>query len=426
MALTDKKADTLAARVADLGHAPDGWLAQAQQRAATRLAAMGLPGPRDEYWRYTNPGLLNAPTPAHVLAMDDADQDVFDGIARLRVVFTNGRFDAEASDTLSEAGVEMAPLSSAGKADIHWARDHYARLETAGQEAVARPHAVLNSAYATDGVVLRATADVARPIQIIYRGAATADAILHHVIRVEPGARLTVLETGQGGARLSTAIEADVGAGGVLHHVRAQPRTGGFVANAHLFAKLGANSILKSFTLSGAGQLVRNESVIDLQGDDGVAHIAGVLVGGDGAHHDDTVFMIHAAERCESRQVYKRVLRDATTGVFQGKILVRAGAQKTDGYQISQGLLLDAASQSLAKPELEIYADDVKCSHGSTTGAIDETALFYLRSRGVPQARAEALLVLAFLAEAVTEIEDEAVAAAILAQLKTWLGSDID
>jgi Fe-S cluster assembly protein SufD len=193
-----------------------------------------------------------------------------------------------------------------------------------------------------------------------------------------------------------------------------------------LFAKLGANSVLKSFTLSGAGQLVRNESVIDLQGNDGVAHIAGVLVGGNGAHHDDTVFMIHAAERCESRQVYKRVLREATTGVFQGKILVRAGAQKTDGYQISQGLLLDAASQSLAKPELEIYADDVKCSHGSTTGAIDETALFYLRSRGVPQAQAEALLVLAFLAEAVTEIEDEAVAAAILAQLKTWLGSDID
>jgi Fe-S cluster assembly protein SufD len=119
------------------------------------------------------------------------------------------------------------------------------------------------------------------------------------------------------------------------------------------------------------------------------------------------------------------VLRDGAVGVFQGKILVRPGAQKTDGYQISQALLLDESSQSLAKPELEIYADDVKCSHGSTTGAIDETALFYLRSRGVPAAQAEALLVLAFLAEAVAEIEDQALAAAVQSRLAGWFGQDM-
>ncbi|MFZ9684616.1 MAG: SufD family Fe-S cluster assembly protein, partial [Gemmobacter sp.] len=147
---------------------------------------------------------------------------------------------------------------------------------------------------------------------------------------------------------------------------------------------------------------------------------------GAGALHDDTVFMTHAAEGCESRQVFKRVLREGAVGVFQGKILVRPGAQKTDGYQISQALLLDDASQSLAKPALEIYADDVKCSHGSTTGAIDETALFYLRSRGVPAAEAEALLVLAFLAEAVAEIEDPALAGAVEARLAGWFGREAD
>ncbi|MEJ6477275.1 MAG: SufD family Fe-S cluster assembly protein, partial [Octadecabacter sp.] len=138
-------------------------------------------------------------------------------------------------------------------------------------------------------------------------------------------------------------------------------------------------------------------------------------------HHDDTVFVTHDALRGESRQVFKKVLRNGAVGVFQGKILVKAGAQKTDGYQISQSLLLDGDSQFLAKPELEIYADDVACSHGSTTGAIDEDALFYLRSRGVPAQTANDLLVLAFLAEALDEIADETLAAALLDRLEGWL-----
>jgi len=133
------------------------------------------------------------------------------------------------------------------------------------------------------------------------------------------------------------------------------------------------------------------------------------------------VFITHAAERCESRQVFKKVLKNGAVGVFQGKILVRPGAQKTDGYQISQALLLDGDSQFLAKPELEIHADDVKCSHGSTVGAIDENTLFYLRSRGVPMKAAQALLVLAFLAEAMAEIDDPAIAENIRQRLESWL-----
>jgi Fe-S cluster assembly protein SufD len=119
--------------------------------------------------------------------------------------------------------------------------------------------------------------------------------------------------------------------------------------------------------------------------------------------------------------VFKKVLRSGAKGVFQGKILVKAGAQKTDGYQISQSLLLDDDSQFLAKPELEIYADDVACSHGSTSGAIDEDALYYLRSRGVPKPIATDLLVLSFLAEAVEEIAEESLRDEITARLAAWL-----
>ena len=139
---------------------------------------------------------------------------------------------------------------------------------------------------------------------------------------------------------------------------------------------------------------------LEFTGDDAQATVAGACAGdGTGFHHDDTVFVTHDSVNCESRQVFKKVLRNGATGVFQGKILVQPeDAQKTDGYQISQGLLLDDNSNFLAKPELEIYADDVACSHGSTVGAIDDDALlFYLTSRGVPRKQAQDMLVLAFL-----------------------------
>lgn len=167
--------------------------------------------------------------------------------------------------------------------------------------------------------------------------------------------------------------------------------------------------------------LWRNEAVIWLDGADGAAHIAGATVGDGAFHHDDTVFVNHAAPRCESRQVFKKVLRSGAVGVFQGKILVDQVAQLTDGYQISQSLLLNEDAQFLAKPELEIYADDVKCSHGSTSGEIDPAQLFYLRARGVPADRAKMLLVLAFLAEALEEIADPALAEDLRVRLEAWL-----
>jgi len=169
------------------------------------------------------------------------------------------------------------------------------------------------------------------------------------------------------------------------------------------------------------GILTRNECVIELTGDNAKAHVAGAAVGDGDFLHDDTVFVTHDAVDCESRQVFKKVLRNGAVGVFQGKILVKEGAQKTDGYQISQGLLLDEDSQFLAKPELEIYADDVACSHGSTVGSVDATALFYLTSRGIPKKAAQDMLVLAFLAEAMEEIDDDVIAEILTARLSEWM-----
>ncbi len=415
------------ARLSALDLPRGGFTGPGRAQALARLTAMGLPTKRDEYWRYTDPATLTAPdTPEAALFAVKDEAPLFADRDRLVIAFVDGVFDpARSSSDLVLAGVEVARLAEADRADIHWARELYGVLEAEGQNPVARPLAALNTAAATDGILIRVTGQVAKPVHLVYHHEdTTSDAVLHHCIRVEAGAEITLLESGPAAARLNKVMEVDVAEGGRFHHVRAQGRDHARRAVTHVFTRLGKGALFKSFTLTFNGALTRNECVIDIRGDGAVAHVAGAALG-DGAtgpfHHDDTVFVTHDAVGCESRQVFKKVLKNGATGVFQGKILVRPGAQKTDGYQISQALLLDDDSQFLAKPELEIYADDVKCSHGSTTGAIDETALFYLRSRGVSREDATALLVLSFLADAIAEIEDEGLQAEIVARLENWL-----
>jgi Fe-S cluster assembly protein SufD len=420
MALPQAKLDATEERLAAMDLPTGGWSDAARQDAVARVRAMGLPARRDEYWKYTRPDtLVSVDVPAAaVFHVDEAP--IFGTIDALRIVFVDGVFDAAASDDLSGAGIEIDRLADA--ADIHWAKDLYGVLETAGQTPVARPLAALNTAFATDGVLIRVTGEASKPINLIYNHASeTSDAILHHVVRVESGASVTILENGPAAARFNKVMEVDIADGGSFHHIRAQGRDHERRAATHVFARLGTESVFKSFTLTVNGVLTRNDVVLELTGDDAIAHVAGACVGDGDFHHDDTVFITHDAVGCESRQVFKKVLRNGATGVFQGKILVKPDAQKTDGYQISQSLLLDEDSQFLAKPELEIYADDVACSHGSTSGAIDDEALYYLRSRGVPVGEATDMLTLAFLGEAVDEIESDEIKEILIERLGDWL-----
>lgn len=398
------------------------WARAARAQSEGWLRERGAPVRRDEYWRYTDPTSLTVePAPeAALLATDEVP--VFQTRDTHRLVFVDGVFSPEASTPLEIAGVEIAPLREVLGIDIHWAREVFGRLEAAGQVPVERPLAALNTARAVEGFAIRVTGQASRPIHFVYRRKdAGAEALVHHVIRLDAGADLTLLESAAGAARLNTVLEVEIGDGAAFHHVRTQGRDHGRRAVTGLFARLGAESRLKSFTLTVNGRLTRNEAVVEMRGDNASAHVAGACVGDGDFLHDDTVFVTHAALGCESRQVFKKVLRAGAVGVFQGKILVKKGAQQTDGYQISQGLLLDETSQFLAKPELEIYADDVKCSHGSTSGAVDETSLFYLTSRGIPKKTAEELLILAFLDEAIAEIEDAGLADELRERLAAWL-----
>ncbi|MFQ8431544.1 SufB/SufD family protein [Amaricoccus sp. W119] len=398
------------------------WARSARERAAARLMGMGAPIRRDEYWRFTDPASLLVQPPKPAPTLDAIEKPPFDDVDRLKVVFVDGVYDAAQSDPLEMAGIEIQTLAQAATTDIHWARELFGVLETRGQDPVDRPLTALNTARAVEGVVINVTGRAPRPVSLIYRHSSeTSDAMVHHVIRMAPGSDLTLLENGAAAARFNSVLEIDIADTASFHHVRTQGRAHDRRAATAIFARLGTESSFKSYSMTVNGRLTRNECVIEFTGDDAHARVAGASVGEGDFLHDDTVFITHDAVNCESRQVFKKVLRSGATGVFQGKILVKPDAQKTDGYQISQGLLLDEDSNFLAKPELEIYADDVACSHGSTCGAVDETSLFYLTSRGIPRAEAEGLLVLAFLDEAIQEIEDPVLADDMRDRLAAWL-----
>ena len=392
------------------------WVHDARARARTRLLDAGAPVKRDEYWRYTDPTQLTAPL--KLADESDATTDTAFGGDTAIARFVNGRFRADLSDALGGPGAAIAQLGETLKQDISIARELFGALETAGQEKVSRPLAILNTATATEGLVIQVTGEAA-PLHIRSDLSGDGAAVLHHLIRVESGAEITVLESGMA---TNTVMEVDVARGGTFHHVRLQTGERAPSAN-HIFARVGEDATFKSFTLTADGALTRNEVVMDLQGADAIGHVAGAILAKGDTHTDNTVFVTHSDVNGESRQVFKSVLAGKAKSIFQGKIFVREGAQKTDGYQISQAVLLNDGPEFCAKPELEIYADDVACSHGSTTGALDPTAMFYLQSRGVPKAEAEAMLIAAFADEAIEEIEDEALADSVREEVANWMAS---
>ena len=411
--------------LADFFIQPNGatWANNIRSEALVAFNDFGVPTKRDEYWKYTNPQKLTMiPTEPAALFSND-EPPMFESIDRVKIVFVDGILDLSQSDDLILEGATIETLVDATSKDIHWAKDLFGSLEKNGQKPVKRPLAALNTAMAAEGLVIRITDKCKKPLAIRYiHNSETSDALVHNIIKIESNAQFTLLESGAGAARFNSVLEVDVADNADFHHVRTQGRDHERKTVTHIFGRLGKESIFKSFTMTVNGTLTRNDAVLEFTGDNARATVAGATAGdGESFHHDDTVFITHDAVNCESRQVFKKVLRNGATGVFQGKILVKTDAQKTDGYQISQGLLLDDNSNFLAKPELEIYADDVACSHGSTVGAIDEDAIFYLVSRGVPRKQAQDMLVLAFLAEAIDEIDSNDLADDINDRLAAWM-----
>ncbi len=285
------------------------------------------------------------------------------------------------------------------------------------------PLVALNTMLAEDGAVLDVPADHdGGVVQLVSIAASDADFHPRHRIRLGKGARLTLVEisVGQGTYLLNTVAEIHVGQGATLTHIRLQDEAATAFHVSTTYADVEAAGTYDSFTLNLGARLSRTEVHAQLTGPGAAAHLNAAQLLAGSQHADFTSVVGHTAPGCQSRQTVKNVLAGRSRGVFQGKIEVARQAQKTDGYQMNQALLLSPDAEVDSKPELEIFADDVKCSHGATVGELDAEQMFYLRSRGVPEAEARSILVRAFLAEALDAVADETIRARLETAVEGW------
>jgi Fe-S cluster assembly protein SufD len=393
------------------------WVTRSRRDAIEAFRRLGFPTPRDEEWRFTNvrPIAETEFVTADLPAGFDAsclDAHRLPGVAA-ELVFINGRYVPHLStNTLLPAGVRVESLAAAVASDGNGLALHLGHVADFERQ----PFTALNTAFWADGaaVIVAPRVAVERPIHLIFVTAGVRPTtgparleppratVSHPRVIVLAGrdSRASIVESyvGAPDARyLTNAVtEVVLGDHAVVDHVKVQREAvrGFHVATLHALA--ASNATLTSHSVSFGGGLVRNNVVATLDGEGAECTLNGLYVADDSRLVDNHTTIDHAKPHCRSREVYKGVLGDRARGVFNGKIIVRPDAQRTDAKQTNKALLLSADAQINTKPQLEIFANDVKCTHGAAVGQLDEEALFYLRSRGLPQQRARDLLIQAF------------------------------
>ena len=420
--------DQYGAEKAALPGAELPWLAGLRERGIERFAALGFPTRNVEAWRYTNVRPLQkvAFVPAEPA---EGVQIAVDRGAAHRLSFVNGRFRPDLSNVGDlPAGVELTSLAAVLADDPESLKDHLgAAAEDDGESFLA-----LNTALMADGYVLRIGRGVVveDPIEMLFIGAASDKSVAYHLrnlIVAEEGSAAVVVEDhighGEGAYFSNGATEVFAGPGARLKHYKLQDEAGAAFHLHGAFVRLDRDSAYESFVLSLGARLSRNEIRTALNGSGAECFLNGAYVVAGDQHVDNTTFIDHATPHTDSREVYKGVLDDTSRAVFQGTIMVRPDAQKINGHQLNRALLLSDKAEIDAKPALEIYADDVKCSHGATAGELDDDALFYLRARGIPEPQARRILIEAFLDDVIDEITHPTVRDAFRDKVSAWLAA---
>ena len=410
--------------------APAGALVEQRRAAFARFEELGYPTRRDEAWRFTDLRPLQSArfsAAAKPGGQADIARYVFAGETH-RIVLVNGRFAAE----LSKIGALPKGVTLGGTADIATnnaalAKNLLDRTDVAGGQAFGS----LNAAMFADGFVLALEAGVNldKPVEIIHWGDA-ADSALHlrHLITLGAGARATVIETfaGKGHYWTNAVSLVDLAAGAALRHVKLQDESIAAIHFGQVRAAIGKDARYESFVLTLGGRLSRHDSLVTFGGESAACGLFGAYLLRGEQEATNLTFVDHAVAKCTTSEVFKGVVDERAHGVFLGKIAVRPDAQKTNANQLNKNLLLSPRASVDTKPELEILADDVKCSHGATVGDLNEDALFYLEARGIPAPEARRMLIEAFAADAIEKIEDDvALRAHLLGHVQRWLGRDV-
>jgi Fe-S cluster assembly protein SufD len=418
--------DAFAAR-GGLAREPD-WLAGYRRRSLARFAELGFPSRRSEAWRYIDLRALEeapllpagAVRPIAGAATRGQLQEIGFAGAACRLVLVDGRFVPELSNK-----AQLPPgVWFGGMAEAIAERPDLVRsaIEALPLDA-GRPFAALNATFFADGFVLDIASGVAldKPVEIVHLGSGAAGSSVHtrSLVAMGSGSRAAVFECFAGDGRYwrNDLVELRLAPGADLTRVALVEEAADALHTDEMVVTLGKGSRLASFVLLLGGRTVRHEATVRADGEATHCGLNGAFLLSGRQEANVVTTVDHAAPGGETREVFKGVAAGHGHGAFQGRITVRPGAQKVDAHQLSRNLVLGRRAAIDTKPELEIFADDVKCSHGAAVGDLDETALFYLRTRGIGREEARRMLIEAFVREALDLVELQPVREHLLSRL---------
>jgi Fe-S cluster assembly protein SufD len=409
-------------------------VADLRRQAFESYERLGLPHRRIEDWKYTDLRMLMREVLPLAAAPDAAALKRAGTALKLhaipgvrRVVLVDGVFAPKLSETADlETGISIRSLREAleaGDAALH------AQLFSPENS---NPMVALNSAMMTDGFVIEVADDavITLPLHVVHiaSGAMPAAMFTRSLIRVGRHATATLVESyiGAEGAKayqVHDSLVVAVGDGARLDHVRLTEDGREAFNISSAVVTLGANAHFNTFGMTSGALVSRYQAVIAFAGEGSRVETNGVNLLNGRQHADTTLFMDHAVPNCASHEIFRAVVDDRGHSVFQGRIIVRPQAQKTDARMMTRALLLSDEAEADNKPELEIFADDVTCGHGATTGALDDSLLFYLRARGLSEKEAQALLIQAFVGEAIEQIANDALRELTILAAQRWLAA---
>jgi Fe-S cluster assembly protein SufD len=410
------------------------WFEDLRGRAAARFAQLGIPTVRDEEWRFTNVAPL-ASTEFVLAGPISGAADRLSGLvyadAPVRLVIVNGRFDATLSRTRAlPAGVKTGSLASALTDHADVVQRYFGQVA----DFNTRAFAALNTALAQDGAFVHIADGTAleQPVHIVYISGAEASRVMAHprtLVVAAANSEVRIVESYIGASsdtHFTNAVsEIFVGENATVDHYKVQQESGGayHVGSLHVHMARSANFSSHSFSLGG--KLVRNDTLAILDGEGGDCTLNGLYLADRDRLVDNHTTIDHAKAHCGSHEVYKGILGGTARAVFNGKIIVRQDAQKTDAKQTNRALLLTDGATINTKPQLEIFADDVKCTHGAAIGQLDDDAIFYLRARGLKYAEARDMLIHAFAGEILNRVRIEPLRKALETELFDQLARDL-
>ena len=407
------------------GRGPETLLAR-RRNAFEHFAQSGFPTAKDEEWRFTpvtpivrsNWRLEGTPERNPVTPLD-LEPYRFGKAGWCTLVFVDGRYAPSLSIRPGlPAGVTVEPFAEALARDPVLLEQYFARTPA----AEGTPFAALNAAFAADGAVVRVTrgVELREPVHLLHvttPAGAGAAVQIRSLLVIEDAARAQVVESyaglGSAASFSNVVTEVTVGEAAWLEHSRIQRESEATFHIGLTMVEQARDSHYRSFTLAAGGAIARHDLRVRLSGENVETLLYGLYLGRGDQLVDNHTVIFHDRPNCRSWEVYKGILDGESHAVFNGKVFVQPEAQKTDAKQTNRNLLLSEGAKVDTKPQLEIFADDVKCTHGATVGRIDESAFFYLQSRGIPRAAAQRILTYAFAAEVIQEVASPPVRTAL-------------